>query len=603
MAEINVQFNPWQETFKKPFGAVAVNQTVTFNLKVTAENPKVFLVIRKENSFQEECLMKATEDNFYAIDFQLAKEIGLYFYYFKIEVHQPERDIVAYVGKNHQNLAPKLTGNLEEVWEFQLTSFEAEIDQAPEWYRQAIAYQIFPDRFNEVRDTLPNRADSLYYLNKTDAPYYIKDEKGEVVRWDFYGGNFAGILAKLPYLKKLGVSLIYLNPIFEAGSNHRYDTGDYFKIDDFLGNNEDFKKFVEQLHQEGIRVILDGVFNHVGRNSRYFNGDGSYDSLGAYQSRQSPYYPWFNFGHFPEDYRSWWGFKNLPETNKQNPGFQDFIYGKDGVIDYWSNYGVDGWRIDVADEFPDFFLRGIRNRLNHHKDQILIGEVWEDASNKISYNQRRDYILGNSLHGVMNYPLKNAIVALVTDRQTPEGVAWELTSLRENYPRANFFNGLNHLSTHDTERIFSLLDQNIKALEQAVAFMFCVPGVPCIYYGDEAGLTGGKDPDNRKFYPWGRENEKVKNIYQDWSKRRKEKAVLAEGEVYFGYYQDFMIVLRADQTDYALLILNTSSSEAMLVFEEIDFLRPLPEKLAQAIKQMPPQKLSGKDCLYRDYRF
>ncbi|WP_335755323.1 alpha-amylase family glycosyl hydrolase [Tetragenococcus halophilus] len=241
-----------------------------------------------------------------------------------------------------------------------------------------------------IRSLTPPKKNSYIYATEEDDPLYVKDADGEILRWDFFGGNFKGILQKIPYLKELGVNGIYLNPIFEASSNHRYDTADYFAIDPVLGTQEDFETLVNTLHENDMRLILDGVFSHVGQNSRYFNVYGNYGKdKGAYNDRYSPYYSWFTFYDYPDDYASWWGIKDLPEVNKEDPGFQAFIYGNtNSVLSKWNQLGVDGWRLDVADELSDEFIKGIRKNLENFPEKVLLGEVWEDASNKISYHHR-----------------------------------------------------------------------------------------------------------------------------------------------------------------------------------------------------------------------
>lgn len=569
--DLFLRFNPWSEEYKTPFGAVPLEKEVTFSLKAVGEIDSISLLVYYGDEKQE-VLMKKTDR--YTCSFTPQKK-GLYFYYFKICTH----DQIFYFNKSVEN---QLTTNKDEVQAYQLTCYHGE-EKAPDWYKNGIVYQIFPDRFFEKRDPgLPTRQNSFYYLNKEDTPVYVRNEEKEVIRWDFYGGNLAGILEKLDYLKSLGITVIYLNPIFEARSNHRYDTADYLKIDSFLGDNDFFRYFMEQMHQKGFRVILDGVFNHVGRVSRYFNHDGRYGDEGAYQSQDSPYSSWFVFDDYPDDYRSWWGVKDLPEVNKENPDYQNFIYGENGVIDYWSDYQVDGWRLDVADELPDFFIEGIRQRLDQKPDKVLIGEVWEDASNKISYGNRREYILGGSLHGVMNYPLKEAIMALTKQRTTPKNIANQLLMLLENYPREVFYSNLNHLSTHDTKRILTELHESKEQLEIMLAMTLCLPGVPSIYYGDEAGVTGWTDPDNRKYFPWGRENHEITAIYQKWLEIRQKDTALTDGELYLGYNQEALLIVRENQQQIAVLGVHQRTTD--FTWKQFYFPRPLPKRVQDKLQ-------------------
>src|SRR5699024_3091296 len=227
----------------------------------------------------------------------------------------------------------------------------------------------------EVQGRKPN---SFIYGTTADKPYYIRDKNNEIVRWYFYGGNLKGILKKLPYLEKLGVTTIYLNPIFLSRSNHHYDTADFLKIDPMIGNEDDLKELITEMHKKNMNLILDGVFNHVGKESIYSNASGSYGkTVGAAQSKESPYYSWFDFLYYPDNYKSWWGIKDLQVIDKDNSEYQKFIYGDSNrsVLSKWNNFGIDGWRLDVADELPMNFLRGIRKNLDSHHKQVMIGEV------------------------------------------------------------------------------------------------------------------------------------------------------------------------------------------------------------------------------------
>lgn len=602
---LKVKYNPWLDEYKTPFGAVLIDSKVSFSINVEAPHVEnVTLVLIRDNEEQEKILMRRSAGNRFHADFQTEHTKGIYFYWFQVTQLEDDLHKLFFVGRKKEDITPAVSDSRDCVIPYQLTCYE-EKDVAPEWYRKGICYQIFPDRFfNAQPDGMPlaRKKNSFLYMDTTDTPYYIKDSEGNVVRWDFYGGNLQGILEKIEYLKDLGVDTIYLNPIFEACSNHRYDTADYMHVDPMLGSDDFFKIFLDKLHEEGFHVILDGVFNHVGKNSRYFNMDNSYDSIGAYESTHSPYYSWFNFTHFPDEYASWWGVKDLPEVNKDDPSYQEFIYGgKDSVIDKWTALGADGWRLDVADELPDYFIEGIRQRLDNYPNRVLIGEVWEDASNKISYDQRRQYILGNSLYGVMNYPVKNGIIQLVNQEKQPQLIAEELMTLRENYPKNIFFNNLNNLGTHDTERIFTLLDEDMDKLKLAVAMLFCMPGIPCVYYGDEAGLTGGKDPDNRRFYPWGEENQEVMEVYREWIQLRKSDETLTEGELYLGYTDQLFVIVRGEETDFSALCLNISDETALLEWKTLHFSRPLPPLIQKKLDNELEQSVAAQNYYYEHF--
>ncbi|MGL5245863.1 MAG: glycoside hydrolase family 13 protein, partial [Sarcina sp.] len=370
--------------------------------------------------------------------------------------------------------------------------------------------------------------------NWNDEPMYIKDSKGKIIRWDFFGGNLKGIIKKLNYLKELGISIIYMNPIFKSVSCHKYDTADYEVIDEMFGTNEDFKLLCEEGKKLNIRIILDGVFSHTGADSKYFNKFGSFESLGAYESRCSPYFQWYRFFQYPDSYECWWGFDNQPNVEELTPSYIDFIIeNEDSVIAKWLKLGASGWRLDVADELPDEFIRLIKKRMSSvDNESVLIGEVWEDASNKISYSKSRKYFLGRELDSVTNYPLRDSILAFVLGNMDSSTFAKKIMNLRENYPRENFFAGMNLLGNHDTERILTKLNGNIKLLKLAVCIQMTLPGVPLVYYGDEAGSAGGNDPENRKTFPWGREDNIILNWYKKLINIRNKNEVFTKGEFF-----------------------------------------------------------------------
>ncbi|MGC6767506.1 glycoside hydrolase family 13 protein [Enterococcus sp. LJL51] len=580
-----IYFNSWLDEYKQPFGAIEKFKNARFSLSVKEEQvEQVSLIMRKEAGERglERLPMTASEHDLYTCGYDFAQGAGLYFYYFEIVNKSATSEYeTTYCGSNQGQGGPcVLSTDLEQVHPYQITCYD-KADAAPDWYREGIVYQIFPDRFfngNEHQEICNPKKNTFIYGTYEDEPIYLKDEQGDIIRWDFYGGNLPGMIKKIPYIKTLGVTVIYLNPIFEAASNHRYDTGDYLAIDGILGDEEQFKQLVSALHENGIRLILDGVFSHVGKNSRYFNFDGRYGKeAGAYQTQNSPYFPWFKFTEYPEDYKSWWGIKDLPEVDKANEDFQKFIYaGDSSVLDKWTGLGVDGWRLDVADELPDFFIEGFRKKLDQYPERVLIGEVWEDASKKQSYGERRQYIFGEKLHGVMNYPFRELILSVVRREQVPQATAEQLTVLQENYPMDIFYNNLNNIGTHDTERILTLLDNDLSRLNLAVGMMFMLPGVPTIYYGDEAGLTGGKDPENRKFFPWKDKNQTIFNLYQKWIDRRKKNPVLVQGAFYPFYTENILGILRCNEQQAALYLINLSEEETLVSAESCCFTRKLP---------------------------
>lgn len=582
MTAKGIYFNSWLEEYRMPFGAVKEVQEVSFSIQVNLSDIEyVGLVITKDSEwsipvYQE---MRVAENGVYTTSYTLNQGAGLYFYHFKMIQKEAEQEKAFFYGPNEAGLGGvgKVYLDGEEIHNYQLTCYR-KADIAPNWYQKAVFYHIFVDRFyngNSNDEILNPKKNTFIYGTKEDTPYYIKDSAGEIVRWDFFGGNLGGIIEKLVYLKELGVTALYLSPIFESRSNHKYDTGNYKKIDPMFGDSAVFKQLIQAAHEVGMHVILDGVFNHVGADSLYFNQFGTYPEIGAFQSLASPYADWFTFDEFPTHYQAWWGVKDLPTANKKNKKYQEFIYaGEESVIKWWGQYGIDGWRIDVADELPDFFLAGIRQAMEkENPESILIGEVWEDASNKIAYNQRRHYLEGDMLHGVMNYPFKELILNLINEQITPQEVALRSLTLKENYPPAAFQNNFNNIGTHDTKRVLTEFKENNKKVRLAASLLFTLPGVPCIYYGDEVGVTGGADPDNRKFFPWTKSNQEIYAYYQELIKLRKTTSALQQGE-YLPFYSEFVFgFLRwINNNNFSIILINPTEQSQQIRSSDFTYL-------------------------------
>lgn len=446
-------------------------------------------------------------------------------------------------------------GEISSKEKWQLTVYSPDF-RTPDWIKGGIIYQIFPDRFNYSGQKKENVPDDRILRNDWDGtPFYRPDKEGIIRNNDFFCGDFKGIEEKLPYIASLGVNCIYLNPISEAHSNHRYDTADYMKPDPLLGTMEDFMSLCKSADGYGIKIIIDGVYSHTGADSIYFNKYGRYESIGAYNSENSPYRIWYTFEKTKDKYNSWWGIDTLPETNEEEPSFSGFITGENGVIDFWMNAGASGIRLDVADELPDSFLDKVRIAVKRHgDDKYLLGEVWEDATNKISHGGRRRFLSGAQLDSVMNYPFRQAIIDFLLTANA-EKFMHSVFSITENYPKEALDCAMNHLGTHDTERILTLLSgvscqgksreaqaeitisdtalaRGIKLLKMAMVINYTLPGIPSIYYGDEAGLTGCKDPFNRFCYPWGNENTEILDFTKSLGNLRKEYEVLKCGTFY-----------------------------------------------------------------------
>ena len=438
---------------------------------------------------------------------------------------------------------------------WQLTVYDGR-GHTPEWFGSGVSYQIFPDRF--CRSRIPDPAgmvgERTVHENWQDTPDFLPDEQGEIRNRDFFGGDLPGITGKLDYLKGLGVTTVYLNPIFEAASNHRYNTADYLAIDPMLGKEEDFQTLCREAHKRGMRILLDGVFNHTGSVSRYFNAYGSYPDVGAAQSAQSPYYNWYHFSRWPAEYDAWWGIKTLPAVEENHPDYREFIFGgRDSVVRHWLRCGADGWRLDVADELPDDFIAQLRCAMEEEKsDALLIGEVWEDGSNKIAYDRRRRYLLGSETHGLMNYPFRTAALQWLCGGDASD-FRESMETLRENYPPDAYYSAMNFLSTHDTPRILTLLggepvpeDKPGRAaarlspagyelarrrLMVGAMLLYAFPGSPTVYYGDEAGVQGYEDPLNRRTYPWGQEDERLLAWYRKLGALRCSRPSLQQGGI------------------------------------------------------------------------
>ena len=518
-------FDPRCTLCKYPFGAVPLGAPVTLHVRPEGREGFVrcALLLRAEFAGEErEWELQAEgwdgERQRFSLTFPAPETPELCWYAFRLTRADGS---VRYLDASGWADQP------QHRW--QMTVYDA-ASPTPGWFGEGLTYQIFPDRF--CRSRLPDMAEMpagrRLHGNWEDIPDYLPDGDGEYCR-DFFGGDLAGIRGKLPYLRELGVETLYLCPIFEASSNHRYNTGDYRRIDPMLGTEEDFRALCAEAHDLGIRVILDGVFNHNGRDSRYFNADGRYDTLGAAQSQDSPYYPWFHFHPWPTDYDAWWGIRDLPAVNEDAPSYRDFIFGgEDSVIRHWLRAGADGWRLDVADELPDDFIAGIRQAMDETKPGcLLLGEVWEDGSNKIAYSQRRRYLLGGETHCLMNYPFRTAALCYLRGGDAAE-FRESMETIRENYPAPAFLSAMNFLGTHDTPRVLSLLGEGQAPAEKAEravyrldpeeerlgkerwklasALLYAFPGSPMLFYGDEVGLQGLEDPFCRGGYPWGRED-------------------------------------------------------------------------------------------------
>jgi len=410
-------------TYRYPFGAVEAGSVVTLRCEVEGDGTElVTLRLWQEGAGetlvamqQEKCKQKTGEKKEeklrYVCQITVPETGCLLWYYFIVKT----KEKTYYYGNNTAQLGGWGQQYKQEPPSYQITVYDRGA-VTPEWMKHAVVYQIFPDRFNRGNVPLSQfsgKPNALLHGSWHDLPRYIKDPvAGDILYFDFFGGTLEGIREKLNYIADLGITCLYLNPVFESRSNHHYDTGNYKKIDSFLGTEEDFVNLCKEAREHGIRIILDGVFSHTGDDSIYFNRKGNYPGIGAYQSKGSAYHSWYRFKKFPVEYSCWWGDKSLPEVDETDSNYQDFIIrDKDSVLKHWLEAGISGWRLDVADELPDEFLKVFYSELkNSDPDAALIGEVWEDASNKISYGKQRAYLCGGKLDSVMNYVLRRLML-------------------------------------------------------------------------------------------------------------------------------------------------------------------------------------------------
>ena len=566
-----VEHDAHNPAYRMPLGAVTEGTRIELSLRVVSGRAEKATLILMGDRLYRQYPMAQIGSRF-TVNIKLPEEACALWYYFQIET----RDSSHWLCADESGWRGKLCASEENG--FRLTVYRKDFE-TPAWFRNRVMYQIFPDRFAFSNDDTAERG-VAYHRSLGQIPELHKS-LDEPVRCqprpfeqdynpdDFYGGTLKGIEAKLPYLKELGVSVLYLNPVVEARSNHRYDTSDYLRVDPILGSNEDLSRLCQTAETMGIRVILDGVFSHTGADSRYFNRYGSYPGKGACQGRDSAFYSWYDFRNFPYEYRCWWGFKDLPEVDETNPKWQNFVItGQDSVVKTWLRRGASGWRLDVADELPDDVLALIRKSAKaEKKDALVLGEVWEDAVIKESYGGRRNYALGYSLDTVMNYPFRSAVLRFAHGWLDAYALRDFLIGQQMNYPKPMYYSLMNLLGSHDVERLRSALasDCVIKdlsreeqrklsfsqdALEKALvrekycaAIQFAIPGVPSIYYGDEQGMCGVCDPFNRLPFKEGRSD--LHDCYAALAEKRNSSAALSTGEaVFMAASADVLVILR-----------------------------------------------------------
>lgn len=613
--------------YRTPFGAVKTKSRVKLRIDIDSEvQPStVALRIWFDNAEKIYPMSVKSEGGCFACaaSVDMPENAGLLWYCFLIETdgktvrYGNSEDGLGGVGCIYEG---------EDFKSYQITVYDKEFD-TPEWFRGRIMYQIFPDRFFGVHEN--------NHIEKKRDEYIIHYDRNEPISFnphpyengpacnDFYGGNLKGITAKLPYIKSLGVGVIYLNPIFEAYSNHKYDTADYKRIDQMFGTEEDFKELCQKAEELDIKIILDGVFSHTGADSVYFNKYKMYGTEGAFNDKNSPYRNWYRIND-DNTYESWWGCSNLPNVNETEPSYLDYILrDKDSVIKKWLSLGASGWRLDVADELPDEFIKILRKEAKSEKsDAVIIGEVWEDASNKVAYDMQREYLLGDELDSVMNYPFKENITAFIMGWKNAEDMERQLASIFENYPVCVLYSLMNLIGTHDTMRIKSLfggLNKDCAATrlssgmeELATHRLMCAMfiqmtyvGVPSIYYGDEVGMQGGRDPFNREPFPWRSVDAELiaytcmlgelRNRL-DVLKSGFYKTLYAEGDVfvYARYFENKKDVFgKSFDNELAICAVNRSFEEKTITLDLSEFSF---DKLYDGIKTQVPFEYEKKSA-------
>lgn len=577
-------YNSRDLRYKSVFRALKTEETATFRicLPIRMGCSGARLVIHKDYEENKCIYMQWDRDeeigderyHWWKCEFS-SPGAGLFWYHFEYDLPWQKMTLT----KGYAGIGQTAWGGSD----WQLTVYDKDF-KTPDWIKGGLIYQIFPDRFNVGGEVLnPYGEERIIREDKSGEPYW-KPVEGYVLNNDYFAGNLKGIEEKLDYLKSMGVSCIYLNPIFEAHANHRYNTADYMKVDGMLGDEKSLKHLCDKAKSKGIRIILDGVFSHVGEDSIYFNKHRRYGEDGAYNSKDSKYYNWFNFKNWPEEYAAWWGIKLLPEVNETNEDYLEFICGENGVARKWLRCGVSGWRLDVADELPDIFLDRLRTAVKEENpDAYILGEVWEDATNKFAYNVRRRYLLGEQLDSVMNYPFANSILSFVKNGGTAQFMNTVLDII-ENYPEESLHTLMNHIGTHDTVRALTAIGgedstgkdrywqsgRKLTAQERANAkkllylatlIQFTLPGVPSIYYGDEAGMEGYSDPFNRFFFPWDNIDFEICNWYKRLGKLRSICTPLKKGDfVPVSTEEGILAYERRDGDNAVLVAVNRTDS-------------------------------------------
>ena len=505
---------------------------------------------------------------------------AIYNYYFEFKVNNN----VKYIDKDNKIVDQITRENKNKM----SVNFDV-----PDWAKGKIMYHIFIDRFNrgskEKLKEMPRR--TIY--NSFDDEMIIGPNKDGIWNADFYGGDLLGIIEKLDYIKSLGVSIIYLSPVVHSQSNHRYDAADYENVDPYAGCNEDLKKLCEEAHKKDMKIVLDAVFNHTGNDSKYFNEYGTFDTIGAYQSMYSTYAPFYrkhyDNGQIKYDY--WWGMTNLPVCNGYSKQWQDYILGIDGVIDKWFNLGIDGLRLDVADELTDEFIEKIRESVKRNKeDGFILGEVWKNPT-----RMNRGYIeSGKGMDSVMNYLFVDSLIRYFKYEDVTK-LDYIIKDIMCEYPKDTINTLMNFTSTHDISRAINIFSSNDfngysewawnlnnndlewcknfkltkeqyqKGKDMYEAYVFALtflPGILSIFYGDEIGLEGIGNLANRKPFPWGKEDKELLEFFRYiGSIRNKEKFLEQANLNIIDINKNYLMFERENNDSSILVAVNRTDNE------------------------------------------
>ena len=539
-------FNSLLAEHKTPFGAVAAGEEMTLRFTLPQGDPRTPSLLLYRAGQPQPLLHTplCRQGDAFTLRYT-PQEPGLYYYGFRLS------------DGTLLHRAPDGSADYGEGQLWQLTVYDKAYD-IPQKFAGQVMYQIFPDRYyNSGREKTGVPADRRMHRDWQEEPQSTPDADGVFRCNDYFGGDLAGITEKLPELAALGVGVLYLNPIFEAHSNHRYNTADYLRIDPLLGTEQDFITLCQRAHEHGIKIILDGVFNHTGSDSLYFNKEGRYGPDGAYRDKNSPYRSWYCWKDAAADqYESWWGFTTLPKLNSRDESWREFLCGENGIVRHWLRLGADGWRLDVVDELPMPLVSAMRHAVKQaDPEAVLLGEVWEDASNKVSYGALRSYCLGDSLDSVMNYPLRRAVIDFFTGKCDAQQLRRVILHQQEVYPAPFYYSLMNVLGSHDRVRILNAMagydQEGIAQMDRAEAahirltpeqreaaqakvleafrLLCALPGAPTVYYGDELGMEGMADPWNRAPMVWDKGDKAMRRALKKILQARQAKPMLQTG--------------------------------------------------------------------------